>query len=65
MTAIPTTPAAGHMDLLTVVLHEMGHVAGFGDLSTVGHPNNLMDATLAPGLRRTDALDAIFAKGFG
>jgi hypothetical protein len=41
-----------------------GHLAGRRDVSTAGHPNNLMDATLAPGLRRTDGLDAVFAAGF-
>ena len=61
----PPGLAAGRMDLLTVVLHEMGHLAGRRDVSTAGHPNALMDATLAPGLRRADALDAVFAGGFG
>jgi hypothetical protein len=59
--ALPGSAAEGHMDLLTVVLHEMGHIAGWGDVNTVGHPNNLMDATLAPGVRRVAALDAVFA----
>jgi hypothetical protein len=61
----PTAPpAAGHMDLLTTVLHEMGHLDGRPDVNTATHPNNLMDATLAPGVRRTAALDATFASGF-
>jgi hypothetical protein len=64
LAATPGGPAAGHMDLLTAVLHEMGHVNSLGDINTLAHPNNLMDATLAAGLRRTDALDAIFASGF-
>ena len=50
--ALPGSAAEGHMDLLTVVLHEMGHIAGWGDVNTAGRPNNLMDATLAPGVRR-------------
>jgi hypothetical protein len=54
-------PAADEMDLLTVVLHEMGHLAGRGDVSTAAHPNNLMDTTLAPGVRRIDGLNAVFA----
>jgi hypothetical protein len=49
------------MDLLTVVLHEMGHLAGRGDVNTANYPGYLMDDTLAPGLRRTAALDAVFA----
>jgi hypothetical protein len=40
----------------------MGHLAGYGDVSTAAHPDNLMDGTLALGLRRTDALDAVFAQ---
>jgi hypothetical protein len=48
---------------LTVVLHEMGHLNGLPDVNTRTHPNNLMDGTLAAGVRRTDALDTIFAGG--
>src|SRR5262249_10303470 len=40
------TPAAGRMDLLTVVEHELGHVL-FGVQDGTG----LMEATLAPGIR--------------
>ncbi|HSB91145.1 MAG TPA: Ig-like domain-containing protein [Anaerolineales bacterium] len=40
----------GHMDLLTVVLHELGHVLGFPDLT--GTPGGLMEATLEAGVRR-------------
>jgi hypothetical protein len=61
LTARPGSAAAGHMDLLTVVLHEMGHVAGRGDVNTASHPNNLMDLTLTAGVRRVAALDAVFA----
>ena len=63
LTAVPGSAAAGHMDLLTVVLHEMGHIAGYRDVSTAGHPGDLMDLTLAPGVRRTEALDTIFVGG--
>jgi hypothetical protein len=38
-----------HMDLLTVVLHELGHVVGFDDDVS----NDLMGAMLAPGQART------------
>jgi hypothetical protein len=62
--ANPESAAAGHMDLLTTVLHEMGHLVGLGDVSPQAHPNNLMDTTLPTGVRRTDALDAIFTRGF-
>jgi len=39
--AMADGPAAGRMDLLTVVLHELGHVAGFGhtDVSTNNGPD--------------------------
>jgi hypothetical protein len=58
--ALPGTSAAGREDLLTVVLHEMGHLAGWADVD--GSPGNLMAATLASGVRRTQALDALFAQ---
>jgi hypothetical protein len=64
LTANPSSSAAGHMDLLTTVLHEMGHLTGLGDVSPQAHPNNLMDLTLPTGVRRTDGLDAVFARGF-
>jgi hypothetical protein len=63
-TAVPGGPASGHMDLLTTVLHEMGHLDGLPDVNTLRYPNNLMDGTLSPGVRRTDAVDTVFAGGF-
>ena len=52
MTAPSTSPASGKMDLLTVVMHELGHVLGLYDVDTSDHPGDLMDLTLAPGIRR-------------
>jgi hypothetical protein len=49
------------MDLLTVVLHELAHLAGRGDLDPQAHPADLMAEALAPGTRRTPGLDAVFA----
>jgi hypothetical protein len=53
--ALPGSPAAGKEDLLTAVLHEMGHLAG----STDG-TGGFMSGTLAPGTRDLAALDSFF-----
>jgi hypothetical protein len=45
-------PAAGRMDLLTVVTHELGHVLGLPDVSAALMPNDLMDTELPTGVRR-------------
>jgi len=45
----PGSPAAGEVDLLTVLEHEMGHVVG---LSDNGQAGDLMDTTLGVGVRR-------------
>jgi hypothetical protein len=44
------SPVAGHMDLLTVVAHELGHVLGYPDLTS--GPDTLMTQDLAAGVRR-------------
>ncbi|HEX8198869.1 MAG TPA: hypothetical protein VF590_00135, partial [Isosphaeraceae bacterium] len=44
--------ARRHIDLLTVVLHELGHVLGLGDLDAHEHPDDLLSETLPPGIRR-------------
>ena len=62
--ATPGSAAAGQMDLLTVVEHELGHELGLPDLNPLSNPSDLMAATLAPGVRRqptTQDLDALFA----
>ena len=56
-TAFASSPAAGCEDLLTAVLHELGHLAGLADDSGAA----LMTDTLPTGTRRTDALSAAFA----
>jgi hypothetical protein len=50
--AAPGSPAYGHVDLLTVVTHELGHVLGFPsiDPGVLGH--DWMTATLETGIRR-------------
>jgi hypothetical protein len=50
--SVPSSEAFGHMDLLTVVMHEIGHVLGLQDEDTVTHAHDLMAATLAAGVRR-------------
>ncbi len=55
--------AANRVDLLTVVLHEMGHKLGLGDLHSHLHPDALMNGTLGTGTRRlatSEELDEAF-----
>ncbi|MEO8165625.1 MAG: GEVED domain-containing protein, partial [Betaproteobacteria bacterium] len=52
------------MDLLTAVMHELGHTLGHADLDPASHADELMSATLAAGVRQAshiDAVDAVFA----
>jgi parallel beta-helix repeat protein len=44
-------PAANKIDLLTVLLHEMGHLIGLSDIYTQGS-NSIMTGTFSPGQRR-------------
>ncbi len=48
----PSMVAAGHEDLLTVVMHELGHTLGLSDLDPTTSPTDLMAETLATGARR-------------
>ncbi|HEX7922373.1 MAG TPA: hypothetical protein VF583_15550, partial [Bradyrhizobium sp.] len=50
--ADPTSAAAGHLDLLTAVAHELGHVVGLADDTTPSHSSDLMYINLADGERR-------------
>jgi hypothetical protein len=45
-------PAAGHMDLLTVVLHEIGHVLGYDHVDPAVEPANVMGSTIPLNVRR-------------
>jgi Ca2+-binding RTX toxin-like protein len=51
LTAMASSPAFGEMDLLTVVMHEMGHMLGFTDLNPGTGVNDLMVGTLEAGVR--------------
>ena len=62
--ALPGSPAYGHVDLLTVVTHELGHVLGFASVAAgiLGH--DWMTATLGMGVRRSpDAVATPAAPG--
>jgi hypothetical protein len=50
--ARPGGPADGKMDLLTALMHEMGHTQGDVDVDAVTHAGDLMAAKLKPGVRR-------------
>jgi uncharacterized repeat protein (TIGR01451 family) len=53
----PTTAAAGRMDLLTALLHEMGHALGLDDSYLAADRENLMYGYLTKGERRLPAMD--------
>ena len=63
LAALPGSGAAGHVDLLTVVMHEMGHALGLPDW-TAGSSNDLMAESLAASVRRLPSvadIDAVYA----
>jgi hypothetical protein len=61
-----TSPAAPKEDLLTVVMHELGHCLGLGDLASSLFPNDLMAETLPAGVARLpSALDVADANALG
>ena len=57
LTAKAGQPAATEEDLLTVVLHEMGHVFG---MPSTGDAGGLMSTWLGVGVRRTGGLAGVF-----
>src|SRR5262249_56897518 len=50
--AVPGSPAYGHVDLLTVVTHELGHVLGFASIDPGTLDHDWLTATLGTGVRR-------------
>ena len=53
----PTGAPAGHYDLLTTVMHEMGHALGLGDSYASGDRDELMYGWLYTGERRLPGAD--------
>ena len=61
-----SSPARDSIDLLSTVLHELGHAMGLGDLDPVLHPDEVMAGTLDKGVRRSpgiQAVDSVFDSG--
>ncbi len=52
LAALGDSPAAGRIDLLTVLLHELGHTDGLDDIDAASSPDGLMSQTLPAGMRR-------------
>jgi uncharacterized repeat protein (TIGR01451 family) len=52
LTLPPHTPASSRVDLLTTVMHEMGHALGLSDTYSHLHRSNLMYGFLSKGERR-------------
>ena len=62
----PSNAAAGHLDLLTTVTHEMGHVLGLDDTTAASTANDLMYINLVDGERRLpDATDVAQTTAIG
>ncbi|MBR0869709.1 cadherin repeat domain-containing protein [Bradyrhizobium tropiciagri] len=60
----PSNAAAGHLDLLTTVSHELGHVIGLPDTTSASDVNGLMHISLVDGERRLpSAADVADANG--
>jgi hypothetical protein len=56
----PGSPAAGRIDLVTVLAHEFGHLLGF-DHDAADGPLTLMASSLAEGTRRNPAIPSVDA----
>jgi hypothetical protein len=58
--ANPSASLSGHEDLLTVLMHELGHTLGLNDLNPAKFPDDLMTETLATDVQRMpSALDVM------
>ncbi|ROZ61645.1 Ig-like domain-containing protein [Ramlibacter sp. WS9] len=56
LTAEGSSSAANKLDLLTVMIHELGHVLGFGDTYA---QDDVMNGYLSPGMRRLPDADDV------
>ncbi len=59
--AVSGRGAGGRIDLLTVLIHEMGHLVGLPDLA--GDSHDSMAGSLAAGLRRSLTVSPVVAEG--
>lgn len=50
--ADPNGPAAGKINLMTALMHELGHVMGLGHVSSSVDGTRLMTGSIDPGVRR-------------
>ncbi len=62
MLARAGSPASGRIDLVTVLAHELGHVAGFAHVDEDRH-GDLMAGEITPGERRTETRTVVRAGG--
>ncbi|MDH4188510.1 MAG: hypothetical protein OEV08_16100, partial [Nitrospira sp.] len=59
-------PASGKIDLMTVLMHELGHVMGLGHVSSAVDGTRLMAGSIDPGIRRLpSSLDVGLSGLFG
>lgn len=63
--AMAGSAAAARMDLLTVVMHELGHVIGLSDLDPAYEPDSLMTGFITAGVRRLPGSEASHFAEFG
>jgi hypothetical protein len=63
--ALVPGPVTNRIDLLTVVLHEFGHILGYPDLSPAMFPNDIMTGILPTATRRLPPTGASGSGGGG